>query len=117
MTNQEAFTKSAEHLLKQGKKSRTASGVCLYYGPNNLKCAVGALIPKNEYEKSLESHSVGHVAGVVGALHGLSISLLEDLQTVHDYGDPEDWAVDLHWVAVRHSLKFSRKLLKKGKAA
>ena len=46
LTRQAAFNKVARHLLRQNAKSTNKDGECLYRGPNGLRCAVGALIPR-----------------------------------------------------------------------
>ena len=43
MTEQEAFTKVRDHLLRQKEKC-IVNGLCAYRGENGLKCAIGALI-------------------------------------------------------------------------
>ena len=54
MTPQEAFETVANHLLAQGRPSKNEKGMCVYRGPNGLKCAVGALIPDESYNPRME---------------------------------------------------------------
>lgn len=102
LTIEEAFKKSVDHMIAQGEPASDANGDrCLYRGPNGLKCAVGALIPDELYKDSMEGSNVGSMT--VGKLfvdytneEGYTsisdkifdsplISVLEALQSVHDY--------------------------------
>lgn len=56
MTKQEIFSKVKKHLLAQGKKSLTGT-VCGYRGEDNTQCAIGCLIPDNEYDVEMEGNS------------------------------------------------------------
>ncbi len=87
MNNQKAFDIVVSHLKRQKNRSvryRGAEALCSYQGDNELKCAIGALIPDNEYKSSFEGHLVPFVQNLVPALQNLSICLLMDLQNLHD---------------------------------
>lgn len=120
MTNQEAFDKAAAHLLQQGRRAvapiRNADGsfvsgggtACRYRAPNGDACAIGCLIPDDEYLPSMEGCSaarliLGRVEDRVfvppPSLAGLDPSLLASLQSVHDDASPEGWFALLHDVA------------------
>ena len=58
MLIQEIFDTIAVHLLKQGVRSVNSYGVCLYRGPNGLRCAISALIPDELYMPEIENVSV-----------------------------------------------------------
>lgn len=103
MTNQEAFDKAALHLLRQGCKSENVD-TCLYRGPNGTKCAVGALIPDEEYDPSAEGDTIDSVVEWVPSLHGLDTEFLRQLQTVHDDSAVEEWPGELRAVAARFGL-------------
>lgn len=105
MTNQEAFTKSAEHLLQQGVRSLGISGKCLYYGPGKVKCAVGALIPQEAYRSEFENMSLQEIANRVEELQGAAIYLLRDLQCIHDTVEPENWRRELNIIARQYKLQ------------
>ena len=95
MTNQEAFDKVTAHLLKQQVKSYSQEEGCMYRGPNGTMCAVGCLIPDEDYRPKFEGLSVRptklqtthkgykELAEAVGKL-GVSPWLLYCLQRVHD---------------------------------
>jgi len=91
MTNQEAFDVMVRHLRKQGCKSLSASGRCVYRGPRGLRCAVGALIPDDEYCMNLEYWGASWVQKKVPALEGISTDILEEMQMIHDSDDPMTW--------------------------
>ena len=108
MTNQEIYTKVRDHLLTQMKKSqgllqREDHGeymTCLYYGPDGLKCAVGALIPENMYNPRMEGEGVDTDI-IKNALDYSEEQkrLLQELQCVHDEHDPDEWQGKLWDVA------------------
>ena len=99
---QEVFEYVAAHLIKQGKPSLASydskrkeyrySGGCSYRGANGTSCAVGCLIPDDEYKVVLEWVSViellseKHVPTLTSLnenIEGLE-SMLLDLQVFHD---------------------------------
>lgn len=98
MTEQEAFDTAAKGLLAQGEKSvvLASSGVmlCRYLGPEGQKCALGFLIPEEEYSPSLEGLSPDNMKRrsiLPTCLEGLSLAFLNALQEVHDIGIPTEW--------------------------
>ncbi len=54
MTSQEIFDTSVTALLKQGRRSVKPSGYCMFRGPNGTKCAVGHLIPDDDYDPRMD---------------------------------------------------------------
>ena len=103
MTNQEAFTTVVLHLRKQGRPAREGFD-CLYRAPDGCKCAVGALIPDDQYDPKLEG---SHVRALVDlpALQDLNLDLLHDLQIAHDTVDPENWESQLAFLARAYKLE------------
>lgn len=98
MTNQEAFDKVVQHLKTQKEQSfgpftnqyGNTQHSCLYRGPDGLKCAVGALIPDEEYKPEFEGLAVlSLMRRKPASLIGLDRDLLLELQRVHDSID--DW--------------------------
>lgn len=122
MTEREVFDKIKTHLLTQMSKSMLDDGErCAYRGHNGRMCAIGCLIPDEDYKPIMEMatmNSVKTMNGVWTSAAGAwckdtqgatSASLLADvlnkqeipislhpvlrqLQTVHDQHDPEEWA-------------------------
>jgi hypothetical protein len=91
LTNQDAFDGAMLHLLNQGRSCVTASGQARYRGPRG-KSAIGALIPDELYATSMEGKKVHHLLAARGSeydalrerLGGVTPSLLDDLQDLHD---------------------------------
>lgn len=107
LNNQTAFDKVVRHLLKQGKRSESSeAGGCAYRGEMGLACAVGCLIPDDEYRPSLEGESVENIQKKIPSIALLSQMLLMDLQHTHDSHDPADWRTALIADAEMHGLQF-----------
>lgn len=59
MDKQKIFNESALHLLKQNEKALNDSGTtCAYRGRNSTKCAIGALIPDDVYDRRIEFKNI-----------------------------------------------------------
>jgi hypothetical protein len=84
----------ATHMRAQGEVCVDRLGDCVYRGPNDSKCFIGALIPDDHYVDDLEGQSMTGMnsAGIVLALDvaGYKVyKLLQPLQEaqdrLHDY--------------------------------
>lgn len=105
MTDQELFDKVRTHLLTQNDRS-VRGAVCLYRGPAGLKCAIGALIPDDRYDESLEGKLATQSAVLAAAgIEENSGFLVEKLQQIHDSYEPEQWAEQLAEVAKQFDLR------------
>jgi len=129
MTKQEIFDKVATHLLTQNEKSSKSIAIttstnttdnplnknelmCLYRSPNNLKCAIGCLIPDELYDKSMEGRTVSglladwpKLARILGVNRGSVIrDILVDLQMLHDWKPTGIWRAELLDIARSYSL-------------
>lgn len=90
MTDQEAFDAMCRHLLGMKKQSTGDNGLCLYRGANDARCAVGALIPDEQYRPRFEMNiPLRDVVDSVPALQNLKFDMLVDVQRVHD--DEHHW--------------------------
>lgn len=101
--SKKVFTKIVNHLRKQNTKSSNKRGDCLYRGPNGLKCAAGCLIPDELYTKSLEGNNVydlrfQKIWDVLGYSER-TISMVSDMQYIHDMYDVGDWESEFANVA------------------
>ena len=106
MTNQEAFTTMVQHLRKQGCKSQDEQHqTCLYRGPNGLKCAVGALIPDEEYREEWDEKGYQVNKLHCASLHGLDPSMLRTMQTIHDQVSVGRWEEEFNSVAFIFGLR------------
>lgn len=111
MNNQEAFDTVARHLLTQ--KCRSEAYInnmieCAYRGDKGTKCAIGALIPDSLYDPGFEGV---HITALIERrseletlLGSIDAQLLNDLQKLHDVGEPRDWKKRLRRAAKRHQL-------------
>lgn len=99
ISKQETFNLIATHLMNQEIKSISETGSCKYYGPDELKCAIGCLIPEELYSKELEGQSVRSLIQSSELLHNElaiilkkhDIRLLVALQDIHDGVAPRLW--------------------------
>ena len=118
MELQQIFDKVSNHLLTQNRKSLgTSSGSsCAYRGVMGATCAVGCLIPDNEYLSSMEGQSID--ADEVWAIlfpivkagkhvRGIKFDLLEDLQHLHDFNSVPEWPDRLQECANNFNLTFT----------
>ena len=115
MTLQEIFDKSSTHLLTQNARSLAPSSdfFCAYRGRNELKCAVGVLISDEAYSHDLEGRGCDALE-VEQALEASGVpttrearDLMDALQYIHDYVEPQDWHEQLRDLAARLGLQFS----------
>jgi hypothetical protein len=91
LTNQEAFDGAVLHLLNQGHSCLNAQGQARYRGPRG-KSAIGALIPDELYAASIEGKKLQHwlaardpeFDALRERLGGVTLSLLDELQDLHD---------------------------------
>lgn len=90
-TAQETFDTVVEHLRMQGGRAGS-SGSCLYKADNGRKCAVGCLIPDDQYDAAMERRSAGAIIGEYPGLEHLKphVDLLMALQEAHDDADDRD---------------------------
>lgn len=101
MNAQEIFDKVATHLFAQGVRAYgltdpvTGDTNCLYRGPNGTKCAVGVLIPDEDYDDKIEEMSADDAIYLLAPKSQTCASLrahdklLSTLQDAHD--DEEYW--------------------------
>lgn len=95
MTNQEAFDIMVNHLRTMpGRSVNARKTVCQYRNSNGNKCAVGVLIPDNEYDSDWDINTIGidMIYSKIPSLQGLNINLLQKMQDAHD--NPNNWKED-----------------------
>jgi hypothetical protein len=120
LTLQEIFDTVSKHLLTQKERSfDPVNNWCMYRGPRGLKCAVGALIPDDLYDESMENENVSHLFSshrdvIVGS--GIDADsfdadrLLCELQFLHDGEPPSGWESALKDLALRFNLSLNTTL-------
>lgn len=112
MSRQEIFDIVSSNLLMQGDKSLRESGGCAYRGKDGKKCAVGWLIPDEEYTPRMEytSFSDEKIRPVLEKRIGRKLThlderLLMQLVECHDQGTPRFWHLDLERIAEKNGLR------------
>ena len=91
MNAQEIFDKVMTHLATQGHRAINRFNNCVYRSPNGDKCAVGCLIPDDEYTSAFERKSIENIV-MIGHVHrpvlnnilAPQLPLLVELQRLHD---------------------------------
>ena len=112
---QEMFNFAVGKILKQGCKSLNKNGECSYRGDNDTKCIAGFLIADEHYVASIETHGVKGeiVCDVVSKslpnmdLDAKNMTILRDMQNVHDRFNIEDWEKNFKSVAKMHLIDYS----------
>lgn len=90
---QEAFNHVVKGLLSQAHPSaetRLGTTGCLYRGGENIRCAVGWLIPDTMYSSSMEHMTISEVLDNFPALTGvfkLGLFTREELMLLQQYHD------------------------------
>lgn len=106
MTRQEAFDIMVKHLRQQGCRA-ISNGVCRYRGDNGTKCAVGALISDEQYERMTRNTGNEWALRPTAELIGMSgddRDFLREVQKIHDGVDLKDWDEQLREVAAEYNL-------------
>jgi hypothetical protein len=114
MKQQETFEFVARHLFAQGHKAVGGQREkCMYRGNDGSMCAVGCLIPDDDYSRGMETLTAAALIKQFGdrlpSFLKRQVRLLGDLQSVHDNG-PTPFTTEylreaLRLVGSSHSLK------------
>jgi hypothetical protein len=123
ITLQNIFNHVALHLMNQKKKAMAANGQCRYRTTDGLRCAVGCLIPEDEYDEHIEESTLNdlinqkrpHLSPTLERLiysSDKSYNLLSDLQLLHDESNSRNWESNLKELAKTYNLQY---LVKKSK--
>jgi hypothetical protein len=114
MKQQETFEFVARHLFAQGHKAVGGrSERCMYRGADGSTCAVGCLIPDDDYSTDMEMLTAAALVRRFGnqlpSFMKRQVRLLGDLQSVHDNG-PSPFTTEylreaLRFVGSSHNLK------------
>jgi hypothetical protein len=114
-TAQEVFDQVVTHLRQQGKQS-LLTGVmadeasCAYHSADGLKCAVGYLITKEEYDPRIEATNVANVMDIIPSFkerYSEHSELLSSLQRIHDLQHPTEWEEMFSWCAKQYKLTYT----------
>ena len=117
---QEGFDKVTRHLLTQGEKAIDEDGYCQYRTSSGLKCAMGCLMSDKDITKcgvensgmltlSMAGRTPDNWWGYLDIINplGLTKTMLNGLQFIHDDPDPKYWHQDLHSFAKLHNFTFN----------
>lgn len=107
-TTQTAFDKISAHLVKQDRRARPSKNIriCQLKTAEGLQCAVGCLIPDEDYRIELEQYLVRELVAEVPCLRGLDAQFLRDMQLIHDKENVENWPRMLRQYARKNGLVY-----------
>ena len=103
MTAQELFDIVYKHMMSQNARSVMGGySTCAYRGEDGLKCAIGVLIPDEDYREDMERKGAENLLAKGACLHHLAAHhrLISKLQGIHDEDPVEDWDRALREAAV-----------------
>lgn len=107
--DQETFEDVYLHLMDQGARSCVETPrnllVPAYYGLYGRRCAVGCLIPSDEYREEFEGMRLEHVYRQCPSLYYVDLNLLYALRTCHDALTPARWKKRLATIAEHYHLQ------------
>ena len=117
MTPQEIFDQVVAHLRQQGVAAYDQDKAsCMYRMPDGKKCAVGCLLLDSEYDPLMEVdfnveaifHSYPSIKERLGYKN---LSLLGDLQKVHDQYSPNSWEQEWQKITTDYKLIYTPPLV------
>ena len=107
-TDYDVFNYVKQHLLNQNEKSLDPHTLSCFYRAQNedgksLMCAVGCLIDDNFYSEKLENCSPNDTEVRRAVENSMSnweynVSLLSELQNIHDEYEPDQWSLKLEYL-------------------
>lgn len=113
-TAQNIFNKVVAHLRQQGCQALNDNNVCVYRGKNGTKCAIGCLIPDDEYLPSFEGQHIFTILDNYSNYNFVATAnlishriLLVSLQVVHDTCPVNDWETEFKMIAERYKLQYN----------
>lgn len=103
-TAQEVFDQVATHLLKQGERSiEPTAYLCVYKTSEGLSCAAGCLMSDDDYSHDFEQNTWKELTKYRG-VPDAHVSLITELQKLHDDNRPRAWRNKLRRIANNHGL-------------
>jgi hypothetical protein len=117
-SNQDVFDEVLKAIRKQKyiQSNDDSKGVCLYRGPNGLRCAAGHMIPNSLYKVQMEGKSVGRLKVIYPEIakyfENVGGDLLVDLQMAHDIrlsseGNSLGWETEMKQIAKDYNLIYA----------
>jgi len=112
-TLQEVFDQCVTHLLSQDKKClrNSSEDTCSYRHVDEdgviTRCALGCFMSDSMYTPNFEGKGIYTITELFNIQKNSAfVPLLRDLQKVHDFTEPDDWAARLELVAYERNLIF-----------
>lgn len=85
MTIEKAYQGMKEYFSRPGAEICMINGSCVYRNPHNdTKCAVGCLIPDEQYNERMEGLPASEVVTEIGWHEKRLLDFLDDAQQAHD---------------------------------
>lgn len=101
--------KMVEHLKTQMAQGLNTLDRCCYRGAGGLKCAVGALIPDDQYHWTMDSeYSLQQVIDACGALLALEAENRQFFDELNDWRDYHDNAFNDYDDGFRRTISYGR---------
>ncbi len=106
MSAQEIFNKVVTHLRNQNRRSVDRNNQCVYLSSDGDQCAIGCLIPKEDYLSTMERKNVTLLFNSFHLFDNLAahLPLLYDLQCIHDQREVRSWEQEFFTVSHKHNL-------------
>jgi len=117
---QAIFDRVVGHMLVQNEKSLAMIEdrlLCRYRGPRNLRCGIGAIIPDNIFESTMEFSRIAVLLHTPDANTRLrehfeienseDIAFLTVLQSIHDSVAVENWMNQFEVFAKTYNLRWT----------
>jgi hypothetical protein len=106
---QNIFNTVVNHLRAQNCKSLDKIGRSKYRGLDNCKCAAGILIDDCLYEEGMEGWNITEIINdneILSMVFGAHITLINQLQALHDWIEVRQWEAALEKLAQQYNLLF-----------
>lgn len=111
------FETVSAHLLSQNAVSEDGTGTCRLRGDNGRRCAIGVLVMDEFYNEQLEGLGFAYykadqdgplpqalARSGIDAHDPLIVSLLNELEEIHDAGDTARWEEQLRGLGQEYGL-------------
>jgi hypothetical protein len=103
-SSREIIDHAERELVKQGKQSLNIHGSCVYLSDEGLRCGAGLFLKGVLTDEQILSKLAGYIAGSISSktvrdvfvkagFMESQISLLSQIQQVHDFTPPSEWPI------------------------
>ena len=110
---QQVFDTISTHLLRQKSRSELyTEKTCAYRSEDGKACAIGCLIPIEDYKPEYERSGWAQLLDDYEDLPRRHENFLSILQSIHDAYDPSDWSNKLRFIAESNQLDLNEEFIK-----